>query len=252
MWKRLRLNDVFSDWKIGKGIFYYMSSLISLKPPWIGSVNSMELDLVYHGNNSGQKYLSTLIKNIVDYTTYPISDADANMIAECVMSMYYDNWTRLWQALQTEYNPIDNYNMKEEMSDNKTVRTYGKTNIRTDNLKQNHSGADTQTPISGQTTEHSTQGFNSSTYSPASKDVVTNQGTASNNYNSSYDNTGTQKYEDGGEDTDVNSYVLTRAGNIGVTTSQQMLESEFNFRKRNYFRDIVFPDLDKILTLSIY
>lgn len=44
---------------------------------------------------------------------------------------------------------------------------------------------------------------------------------------------------------------LTRSGNIGVTTSQQMLESEISIRQWNFF-EAVFSDLDKILTLKVY
>lgn len=45
---------------------------------------------------------------------------------------------------------------------------------------------------------------------------------------------------------------LTRSGNIGVTTSQQMIESERNLYLWNFFQNIVFKDLAKMMTLSIY
>ena len=45
---------------------------------------------------------------------------------------------------------------------------------------------------------------------------------------------------------------LTRSGNIGVTTTQQMLQSERDLWMWNYFRDVVFPDLDSVLVLGIY
>ena len=44
---------------------------------------------------------------------------------------------------------------------------------------------------------------------------------------------------------------LTRSGNIGVTTNQQMLQSEIELRKWNFFLS-VFNDIDSMLTLSIY
>ena len=60
------------------------------------------------------------------------------------------------------------------------------------------------------------------------------------------DRTGT--YED---KTTYNS-TLKRTGNIGVTTSQQMIESERELWLWNFFRDIVFPDVAKALTISLY
>lgn len=50
---------------------------------------------------------------------------------------------------------------------------------------------------------------------------------------------------------DDNQRDLTRSGNIGVTTSQQMLQSEIDLRKWIFYDNIMI-DIDKILTLSIY
>ena len=50
---------------------------------------------------------------------------------------------------------------------------------------------------------------------------------------------------------DTGSHDLTRSGNIGVTTTQQMAESEIEYRRHLYF-EIVFADIDKLLTLPIY
>ncbi len=50
---------------------------------------------------------------------------------------------------------------------------------------------------------------------------------------------------------DTGSHSLTRSGNIGVTTTQQMAESEIEYRRHLYF-DMIFADIDKLLTLPIY
>lgn len=44
---------------------------------------------------------------------------------------------------------------------------------------------------------------------------------------------------------------LTRAGNIGVMTTQQMFEQEISIR-RNLFFETVFSDIDYVLTIPIY
>ena len=59
--------------------------------------------------------------------------------------------------------------------------------------------------------------------------------------------TQTGSYE---HETEYNTTIRAR-GNIGVTTSQQMIESEIELRQKNYY-DIVFRDLDRVLTLDIY
>lgn len=50
---------------------------------------------------------------------------------------------------------------------------------------------------------------------------------------------------------DTGSHSLTRSGNIGVTTTQQMAESEIEYRKHLFF-EMVFSDIDHILTLPVY
>lgn len=50
---------------------------------------------------------------------------------------------------------------------------------------------------------------------------------------------------------DTGSHSLTRSGNIGVTTTQQMAESELEYRKHLFF-EMVFSDIDHILTLPVY
>ena len=82
--------------------------------------------------------------------------------------------------------------------------------------------------------------------------TVTQTGTDTNTYNTTDTDTGTQNEADGGQDTHTRNYHLTRSGNIGVTTSQQMIESERSLWLWNFFRDVVFPDIDHVLTIQIY
>lgn len=62
------------------------------------------------------------------------------------------------------------------------------------------------------------------------------------------DSNSTSVVEGNGED---NKRELTRSGNIGVTTSQQMLESEIQLRKYNFYEEL-FKDVNSVVTLSIY
>lgn len=49
----------------------------------------------------------------------------------------------------------------------------------------------------------------------------------------------------------TDTHTLTRTGNIGVTTSQQMLESELALRKYDFYKNI-YEDIDSLLTLKVY
>ena len=65
-------------------------------------------------------------------------------------------------------------------------------------------------------------------------------------------NTGTVTDADTGTDTNTRNYTLTRKGNIGVTTSQQLLQSERDLWKWVFFDDVVYPDIDRVLTIQTY
>lgn len=214
-----RLNEITEDWTSGGGIFTVLNTVSPLP---FTDVLPLTLDIEYYGNVSGEKIVSPLLDNIVTGNT--ISSEELALIADIIIATCYQRWTKLFATFSLEYNPIENYSMVEEMTDDETVHEYGKVNTRTD------TGSDTQ--------EGSIYGFNSTNPSNADKQVMT--------LGETHTDTGS------GSDTDTRNYTLTRAGNIGVTTSQQMIESERNLWLWDFFHKVVFPDVDRILTISIY
>lgn len=260
----IRLNDMFAEWATGGGIF---TALDSMDVPWKEEGISDELDLEYHGNWSGDKVISPLLEKYVE--AVPITALETATMAGVIFTMFSKNWVKQWATLSAEYNPIENYRMVEEMTDDETVTEYGKTNTRTDDLTHTKDGTETQTPDTTETEtpslvttrENGVFGFNSTTETPASKETNTNvsgnnirtmSGTDELEYDITETDSGTVTDVQSGEDTQTRNYHLERSGNIGVTTSQQMLESERNLWKWNFFLDVVFPDVDKILTSPIY
>ena len=130
-----------------------------------------------------------------------------------VMKYYIRSWSlkmqpvfqRMWNACIAEYDPIENYNRSEYRTET-TEDTMG--NTRT---------LDTATDTTGtNTTENSVSAENVSTFEPDNKTVetpdlnVADTGTITDDGN-----------YDGSLTIDSNIH-----GNIGVTTSQQMLEQE--------------------------
>lgn len=134
----------------------------------------------------------------------------------------------------------------------------------------------THTTTTGGTREHQTTQLGASGYQNDYQDKFTNYGETDkySNYkegNTTITGTKTDKFTDFGDTlsfnnrtdtntqsgTDTHSYNKTnttktnRHGNIGVTTSQQMIESEIELRKKNFF-EIVYKDIDNIMTLDVY
>ena len=403
--KQAKLKDLYN---LTNSIF---TDLQALDVPWKSKNIAQALDIAYMGNQSGNKYASPLLEQFID-DEGEISSADRATIASVVFALNNENWTKLYNTLSFEYDPIENYSMVEVMTNDQTVTQYGKTNTRTDNLSHSKTGTEqtgynstdtrtdnlthtkagtetlthnttdtrtdnlthtkagsesvakthdgntrgqstltkegseniaknnTRTFEGGETrtpntqTSNSVYAINSTTPAPTSlsnntgtetnqylnrsdKDegsettsyngridrnnatneehntenettsftnrIDTDAGTSANaktgtettsftgrtdtdagtsanaktgtdtlTYNTTDADTGTQTDAQTGSDTATRNYRLTRSGNIGVTTSQQMIESERALWLWNFFYKIVFPDVDRVLTLNIY
>lgn len=103
----LTLNEVFTDW-INNGIFKYLQAL---DVPWKNDVTSNELDVIYHGSRSGKKFVGSIIENFLSNNV--LSNESKAAIAQAIFAINQKNWVALWNTLNLEYNPIDNYNMTE-------------------------------------------------------------------------------------------------------------------------------------------
>lgn len=242
----MKLNDVFPDWLTGAGIF---STLQTLAVPWVDENISQYLDLEYHGNVSGDKIISPLVyKSLTDGE---LSDNMRLSIATTILSLYGSNWAKQWATLELTYNPIHNYDMIELLTSVNEIE-YGK--IRTHKINEQHgkTGTETQTPNLTTESQDNVSGFNSDSSVPANDTTETATGTNTITYNTVNTDRATNKDTDGGSDSTTINHQLSRSGNIGVTTTQQMITSERELWKWNFFENVVFPDVDRVLTLQIY
>lgn len=127
-----------------------------------------------------------------------------------------ENLKRMIDALYAEYNPIDNYNMIEESVAGDKQDSHKTTPHGTVTSKTTATGAGIDTVGDG-----SVSGTTSNTTSYQNADSET-----------SYDNTKSMVF-DGTTKTGyhkTNEHYTKRSGNIGVTTSAQMIEQELTMR----------------------
>ena len=196
-------------------IFYniYQANIFN----WLDEEKADIYDFLYF-HNSYSKIISFLYEEVVENASL------MSVLISSIIERYKDKWNRLYDSLITQqYNPLENYSM-EESEKSKIANV--------DSVKSNSSDSGTANST------NDNYGFNSITAQPATKSTTTTSATSTNNV-------------DGTKTTDSDK-TLTRKGNIGVTTSQQMLESEVILRNKYLFQDIIFKDLDDILMLDIY
>ncbi len=259
----ITLYNAFPKALSGGGIF---ASLENLDVPWKGQGIASALDLDYFGGVSGDKWVSPLVTRLLTDGEY-LTDDKISSLAGMLVTVYGKQWTKLYATLNFEYEPIENYNMIEE-STGSTSTTYGKTSTTTNNLSHSKTGTqslensetDKTSPELTTTATNKVNGFNSTdgvtsgttTNASSGSSTTTRSGTDTTTFNTADTDTGTQAVADGGSDSGSTKHTLTRHGNIGVTTSQQMIESERAMWIWNFFHDTVFRDLDTTLTLNIY
>lgn len=168
------------------------------------------------------------------------------------------SWSNKWQrtfikwaaALEIEYDPLENYDRIEDWDD--TLNSGKKSSARRDSGNtRTFNNQDKRTLDTTQTSEEEVSAFDASTYQPSSKNTVDNDGTDTVDYS------GTIKDEYGegtsGSETEnsKNTHSGRIHGNIGVTTSQQMLQSELDLQKWNIYEHITDLFLEE-LTIMVY
>lgn len=254
----IRLRDAFPDWILSGGIFSAIGSLPSYTPPW-GDIGK-NLDMQYMGNISGGKIVSPLVESLL--TNGTLSPASINALAQLMVDHYGKQWDKLWATLEFTYDPISNYDMTEtEHSSGSDTGTVTDQSTDTGTVKNDHSVTHGKT-VSRNSTASASQsnsiyGFDSVAAVPSDdqsgensvEETETNGGTDTDTNtrtdNLTRENTRTDNLK---KETDR---TLTRTGNIGVTTSQEMIEAERKLWFWNYFNTL-FADADKILTIQVY
>lgn len=240
------------------------------------------LSLDYLGNRLDKilspLYIRLIDKYIADGDTQDeaIQHANAKLI-KIIESKYLYNWNRLAEAMFKDYNPINNYDMVEtreinEKTDksiiteesnefnengNKTIniKEDNDTNTSTeremttnDKEQQKYAGFNTDTPkIVTETDKDGNITESNSGESVESKEINNTESEERSGNNSSSSSSETVgELQDNKRDEE-----LRRSGNIGVTTSQQMIQSEIELRKHN-LEDIIFKNIDEVLFLDYY
>lgn len=195
----IRKMNQINDYLVSQyGIFQAIYSKSDTRINWLTEDISKVLDLEYYVGVSGNKFISPLVERLYDFddTTY------LSKIADIFILRYADNLKHIYDALNIDYKPLNNYDMVEDENVGSEIKT---------DLNNNYFG------------------FNGT--SDDGEKVNKNSSITSGDY-------------------DKNKRKLTRSGNIGVTSSQDLLNAEIETRKYNFYK-YVYKCIDSIMCLDI-
>lgn len=216
-----RIIELFPDWA-SEGVFKRLGVLYGDTLPWARD-DGETLDIEYMLSRSGNKISSVFLDRLTQGGV--INSSGLDVIVRTLYTHFSIKWDKLYNITKAEYDPIENYSMVEKETPNITHTR--KTSV------------DNEVTQEGANNSY-VYAFNSSNPSPQGKN----------------DNNITTKSKADGDknvitDMETGERELTRSGNIGVTTSQQMIQSEIDLWKWNFYES-VFDDVDKVLTINYY
>lgn len=242
------IRSVFYNQETRQGIFHYLQSF---DVPWKDENISTSLDDVYI-SKSGSKTIAPLISS--EIVGGELSESAKQRIATEVYTVFNIQWSKRYNTLSFEYNPIENYRMtetEETTAHDESSRTENGTINRDDNTTRTDIG--TIGTVDNRSENNNVFGFNSS--DSVGSDSLGVSGSSTDTHNLTYtevlDGEEVRADSSTSESDRTDNRELTRGGNIGVTTSQQMITSERDLWNWNFF-STVFKDIDSLIALDIY
>lgn len=287
-----KLNDIFPNWYNGEGIFKYLESYdVPWKSDSIQMSLDMEYHGNHAGSKLVSPLITRLqsIDSMTDderrqniaHVVFNINSKNWKKQYDTYAMEYNPIYNYDMEETMTNDETVIQYG-KKTTTENNLQHTKSGDETETPNLTHSKTGSETQNPNLTETEtpnvttdkNDSVFGFNSSsavnsnssvekttgtktTATTGSNETLynvtdTDSGNNTHSYNVTDKDTGSVTDSDSGTDTHTHNYSLHRKGNIGVTTSQKMMSAEHELWLWNFFREIVFPDLDKVCTLQVY
>lgn len=243
--KMLRIKDLYPDpfeKNLIEQLYFLKSKGLNPFPPLFNENNAKSIGVDYCFNHSFNKPLSPLLNGylspyVVDdnleYVVYQnkkitfdvfIDSVILQHIAQILTVRYTDKWHRIYNSIRLNYDILDPYNVKVE--DNITLDTM-----------------DTDTTNSS--SKHQTNDKNSIYPFNVSKDnnaVPVEQSSSDLVYEDK------SKYSRNAQ----NKRTLSRSGNIGNKQQIELIAMEWKVRQEKQVLDVIFDDLDEVLTSNLY
>lgn len=164
---------------------------------------------------------------------------------------WFDSLERMLEAVTEDYNPLHNYDRHETYTDKETGSNTGSSTGTVEDQGEEESRYVTDTDTTG-TEENTISAENVSTYQPDNKreDSGTLDSTVTGQV--SKGNTRTENRTDNGTNRRDLEHTAHLYGNIGVTTSQQMLLEEIRLRKDLSIYDVAAELFYREFCLYVY
>lgn len=235
-------------------LYEYLNETEGLEvPPYLpDDATARAIDNYYYYSWSGDKWASPLIYKLWDYENDTLPTEAMEDIVKMFWFLNKDNLAKLWDDVQTQYNPANNYHVEETTdyghqgttsyvdsgSDTRkkygTIESYGKTKT-TDKVY----GFDSASAVNDSESETEIQ---------QATPMTTDYGTANDAL------TDETQYGRGrqGADSALDNLTTTKEGNLGIMPIADLLQKDFELWQWNFYKNALFKALDSLLTIPLY
>lgn len=185
---------------------------------------------------------------------YPSATVIKNLIG-LWSAREYPTWTRILAASEAEYNPIENYNRSDSISRSRTgSETHSGKDTRQDSGTDTVTGNTTNTNTGSDSNLHKYAAFDSGTLLDQMSDTTT-YGSGSTGTSSAATAYGRKNEFTHGHqiaDTSTETETTNSHGNIGVTTTQRMLEQELDISPKLNILSYIVDSFKQRFCLQVY
>lgn len=220
------------------------------------------------GGMNGE-YLKNLIVDTSGRLICYYQDADRFKKAIANWAAYrLEDWTRAWEAISADYNPIHNY-YREELGSEEIAHHHGtKTSLNRREIESPDltTVSDiTDTPGVTTTSTGSVSAYDTSDFSPTGKNVVGTSGSSTQHSQNKQQGSNTLTAAESDNytivsdidqntfDRDVHSFDgRVTQGNIGVTRSQDMVKDEIELRFAQSIYERIAAEFEAKFLIQIY
>ena len=191
--------------------------------------------MIFPKNADKQNFIDSLILSYGSCEPlYPDWDFMKNSAIPAWSIKWKSSIEKVYDLLEKlEYNPVENYDRQENWSDSPNITR--ETQLSgTDTNKQTAGQGSTTKQTGTDTNEQKVSAFNSSEYDPSEQDIMT----YGNQTQVTTSGTNTNEFSYGRKDVNTEKGSTEHSGrihgNIGVTTTQEMMKSEMSLRKQSF------------------
>ena len=240
--------DIIPQMKTGTGFFSSFTS-----PMWSEDYTASKLDIFY-AMTYGKKHPAPFLTMFIDEDTGKIDNEDLAVIADTIYEIRGQEWAHWYNDLKAEYNPIENTDVTEIVSEEKEGEN-NSGNVRTLNTSTTNNGeasVSSETSGSGEGAGN-IYGFDS--VSAVGHDTNSNSSSGTSSTTTGTTNTvedsGTISDDGGNEYQESIDRTTRKHGNIGTQTAADMIEHDLELWKQTFIIKVM-DDISSLTALSVY